>query len=151
MALKQQIEQDIKTAMLAGDKTLVTTLRGLKSVILYAEVAKSSREQGLGDAEIIELFSKEAKKRQESAELYSKGGRQDQAEAEVVEKQVIERYLPQQLTEDQLQTVVDEAIEEIDASGLAQMGQVIAAVRSKTAGAADGAQITQLVKARLQP
>src|SRR5437879_2903064 len=95
MSLKQQIDKDIKTEMLAGEKTLVTTLRGLKSVILYAEVATGSRDKGLSDQEIVELLAKEAKKRQESAELYQKGGSQDRAEAELAEKQVIERYLPQ--------------------------------------------------------
>src|SRR3954462_11571922 len=103
MSLKQQIDRDIKTAMLAGQKTLVTTLRGLKSTILYAEVAKGSREEGLSDPEAIELLAKEAKKRQESADLYKQGGSPERAEAELTEKQVIEQYLPKQLTEDELQ------------------------------------------------
>lgn len=75
--LKQKIEQDIKTAMLAGDKTLVMTLRGLKSAILYIEVAQGIRDTGLPDAEVIDLLAKEAKKRQESADLYKQGGNQE--------------------------------------------------------------------------
>lgn len=70
MTISEQIDADLKQAMLAGDKTLVTTLRGLKSVILYEEVAKGLRDTGLDDDAVITLFSKEAKKRQESADLY---------------------------------------------------------------------------------
>lgn len=69
--LKQRIDQDLKQALLGGDKVLATTLRGLKSVILYAEVAKGVREQGLDDEEILRLLAKEAKKRQESADLFT--------------------------------------------------------------------------------
>jgi uncharacterized protein YqeY len=71
---KQQIDADLKTAMLAGDKTLVTTLRGLKSAILYVEVAENAREKGLPEDAVVAILQKEAKKRQESADLYLQGG-----------------------------------------------------------------------------
>ncbi len=148
--LKARIDQDLKTALLAGDKVLATTLRGLKSVILYAEVAKGSREQGLADDEIIILFSREAKKRQESADLYQQGGSQEKAEAELVEKKVIESYLPSQLSDEELTEIVDEAIASSVVSGPSAMGQVIGAVKQKTAGRADGARIAQLVKQQLE-
>jgi len=90
MGLKQQIEDDLKTAMLAGDKTLVTTLRGLKSAILNIEVAKGARETGLPDSEITDILAKEAKKRKESADMYVQGASQERAEAELQEKTVIE-------------------------------------------------------------
>src|ERR671929_50955 len=99
MSLKERIDQDLKQAMLAGDKTLVTTLRGLKSAILYAEVAKGSRDKGLSDEEVVEILTKEAKKRQESADMYSQGGSAEKAEAELTEKTVIEKYLPAQLSD----------------------------------------------------
>src|SRR6185436_15726373 len=102
MSLKQQIDADIKQAMLGGDKVLTTTLRGLKSAILYVEVAKNKREEGLTDDEITEVLSKEAKKRQESADLYVQGGNQVKADEELVEKIVIEKYLPAQISEDEL-------------------------------------------------
>ncbi len=86
MGLKQQIDADLKTAMLAGDKVLVTTLRGLKSVILNVEVAEGSRETGLADDKIISLLQKEAKKRQESADLYLQGGSVERQQAELAEK-----------------------------------------------------------------
>ena len=148
MSLKQQIDDDIKTAMLAGDKTLVTTLRGLKAAILNVEVAKGVRDAGLPDNEVIDLLSKEAKKRQESADMYTTGAAPDKAAAELAEKVVIEKYLPAQLSEDELLVVIDSVIAEIG-GGLAQMGQIIGSVKQKTAGTADGAMIAKLVKERL--
>lgn len=147
--LKQRIDQDLKTALLAGDKTLATTLRGLKSVILYAEVAAGNRETGLADDEIILLLSKEAKKRQESADLYQKGGDQGRADAELSEKKAIEVYLPQQLSDDELKAVIDKIVTDLGVSGPQAMGQVIGMVKQETAGSADGSRIATLVKERL--
>ncbi len=147
--LKQQLEQDLKKALLGGDRERVTTLRGLKSVILYAEVEKGNREEGLDDESIVALFSKEAKKRQESADLYVKGGSQARADAELAEKAIIEEYLPKQLTDEELSAIVDEAISTLEASGPQAMGQVIGQVKQKTAGQADGGRIAQMVKERL--
>src|SRR5207302_1072349 len=81
MGVKQQIDQDLKAAMLSGDKTLATTLRGLKSSILNAEIAGGKRETGLSDDETVQVLSKEAKKRQESADLYVQGGNSERQEA----------------------------------------------------------------------
>lgn len=147
--LKQQIDQDLKAALLGGNKELVTTLRGLKSVILYAEVAQGLREQGLPDDQIVVLLTKEAKKRQESADLYTQGGSAEKAAAELAEKKVIECYLPQQLSDEDVQELVDQAVKELDASSLQQMGQVIAKVKEKAGAQADGARIARLVKERL--
>lgn len=147
--LKARIDQDLKTALLAGDKVLATTLRGLKSVILYAEVAKGVRDAGLGDDEIIPLLAKEAKKRQESADLYKQGGDEGRAAAELAEKKAIEAYLPSQLSEEELVKVIDTTIAELDAKDSSAMGKVIGAVKQKTAGQADGGRIAQLVKERL--
>ncbi|GAC1388330.1 MAG: GatB/YqeY domain-containing protein [Candidatus Saccharimonadales bacterium] len=149
MSLKQQLERDIKTAMLAGDKTLVTTLRGLKSVILYAEVATGSRDKGLGDKEVIDLFAKEAKKRQESADLYAKGGNEPKAAEELKEKRIIEAYLPRQLTDEEISTIVDDVIKSMGAVDPQQLGKIIGAVKARTAGAADGSKIAQLVKEKM--
>lgn len=148
--LKQQIEQDLKTALLAGDKRRVSTLRGLKSAILYAEVAQGLREQGLGDEAIVALFSKEAKKRQESADLFERGGNNQKRDDELSEKAIIESYLPRQLTEVEVQAVIEEVIVEIKASAPQDMGRVIAGVKQKTGAAADGSVIARLVKERLQ-
>ena len=149
MPLKQQLEQDIKQAMLGGDKDRVTTLRGLKSVVLYAEVAQGLRDQGLPDNQILVLFAKEAKKRQESAELYEKGGSSDRAAAELAEKAIIEGYLPQQMSDDELAAVVDAVLATLDLAGASAMGAAIGQVKAKVAGRAGGARIAQIVKERL--
>lgn len=147
--LKQRIEQDLKTAMLGGDKQTVATLRGLKSVILYAEVAKGVRDEGLGDEEITALLVKEAKKRQESADLYKKGGSADRAENELAEKTIIEAYLPKQLSDNELRKIVDGVINSESQPSMQNIGQIIAKVKQETKGAADGARIAQFVKERL--
>ncbi|HEX9153236.1 MAG TPA: GatB/YqeY domain-containing protein [Candidatus Saccharimonadales bacterium] len=147
--LKQRIEQDLKKALLAGDKGRAMTLRSLKSVILYAEVAQGIREEGLDDDAIVILLSKEAKKRQESADFFVKGGSEDRAATELAEKKTIEEYLPKQLSDVELISIVDTVIAELGVSGPQSMGQVIGQVKQKTGGQADGSRIAQTVKQRL--
>lgn len=149
MTIKQRLDSDIKQAMLAGDKTLTTTLRTLKSVILNAEVAQGLRETGLGDEACIDLLTKEAKKRQESADMYAQGGSDDKAQAELAEKTIIEAYLPTQLGDEALGSIIQTVIDEQGASGMQSMGPVIAEVKSRTAGQAEGSRIAAEVKARL--
>jgi uncharacterized protein YqeY len=149
MSLKQQLEDDIKTAMLAGDKTLVTTLRGLKSSILNVEVANGSREQGLTDDEVIAVLTKQAKQRQESADMYVQGGIQEKADAELAEKAVIEKYLPAQVSEEEIAAAIDKVIADTDAAGMQAMGQVIGAVKQQFGATADGSLIAKLVKEKL--
>jgi uncharacterized protein len=149
MTIKDTITADIKSAMLAGDKTLVTTLRGLKSAILDVEVAKGLRETGLNDTAIIELFSKEAKKRQESADMFRQGGNTEKALEEEQEKRVIEQYLPVQMDDEALANVLNEVAAELGAVTQQNMGQVIASMKQRTAGSADGARIAQIVKERI--
>lgn len=149
MSIKQQIDSDIKTAMLAGDKETVTTLRGLKAVILNAEVAKNAREAGLADDEVVALLQKEAKKRQESADLFAQGGNTEKQQAELTEKEIIGKYLPQQMDEAELVGVVDSVIAELGVSGMQAMGQVIGVVKAKTGASADGAMIARIVKDKL--
>lgn len=147
--LKQQLEQDLKQALLAGDKVRATTIRSLKSVILYAEVAKGVRDEGLGDEEIITLLTKEAKKRQESADLYVRGDAGERASLELAEKEIIEQYLPKQLSDEELAAIVDGVITELGATGPQAMGQVIGQVKQKAGATADGGRIAQLVKEKL--
>ncbi len=150
MNVKQQIEIDIKQAMLKGDKTLVTTLRGLKSAILYVEVAEGAREKGLSEPKLIEVLSKEAKKRQESADMYTQGGSPERSQAELAEKAAIEKYLPAQIPEAEISQIVSDVISELGATDMSKMGQVIGAVKERTKGTADGAVIARLVKEKLQ-
>ena len=147
--LEDKLEQDIKSALLAGNSSRVTTLRGLKSALLNVKVAEGKRDSGLSDDEVISIFAKEAKKRQESAGLYQQGGDATRAEAELTEKAIIEEYLPAQLGEAEVAAIVDQVITETGASGQQAMGQVIGVVRTKTKGAADGALIARLTKEKL--
>jgi len=149
MTLKQQIDQDLKTAMLAKDTQTVSVLRGLKGVVLNVEIQNNSRDTGLTDQEVLVVFAKEAKKRQESAEMYKQGNRPEKAQAEEEEKAIIDKYLPQQLTDEKLATIIDEAITATGAAGPQAMGQVIGAVKGKVAGQADGGRIAAMVKEKL--
>lgn len=150
MPIRQQLDDDVKAALLAGDSLRVETLRGLKSVILYADVAAKKRDTGgVSDDEILGLFAKEVKKRQESADLYVQGGSQERADKELAEKVIIESYLPAQASEAELIEMIDSTIAEQGAEGLQTMGKVIGAVKAKAGSAADGSTIARLVKERL--
>jgi uncharacterized protein YqeY len=151
MPLRQQLDDDVKAAMIAGDKLRVETLRGLKTVILYADVATKTRDSGgIDDDAITALFAKEVKKRQESAELYVRGDSQERADKELAEKKIIEEYLPQQLSDEELGKLVDEAMAATGASEAKDMGKVIGAVKAKAGNTADGAAIAKLVAERLK-
>ena len=149
MPLEKTIDHDLKTAQLARDAELVSVLRMLKSTFLYAKVAAGSRETELSDDVIQDILAKEAKKRQESADLYQQGGNADKAAAELKEKAIIERYLPTQLTEAELKTIIDKVIAELGITQPSQMGQAIGAVKKQTGAAADGAAVARLVRERL--
>jgi uncharacterized protein YqeY len=147
--LEQQIEQDIKAALLAGDKTKATTLRGLKSALLNVKVATGKRDSGLTDEEIFPVLAKQAKQRQESADFYIQGGNQAKADAELAEKAIIEAYLPAQLSQAEIGALIDEAITATGASGPQDMGKVIGQVKAKAGATADGGLIARLAKERL--
>lgn len=145
--LKDTLNRDIKTALLAGEKPKAEVLKSLKSAILYEEVAQKVREQGLPDDKILVVFAREAKKHGESAEMYEKAGEQERAKTERAEKAIIEAYLPQQLSDEELAEVVQEII--TDLGNDAHMGQVIGAVKAKVGTSADGSRIATAVKAKL--
>jgi hypothetical protein len=145
--LEGKLDQDIKQALLGGEKPRAEVLRGLKSVLLNEKIAKGLRETGLSDEAVLAIISKEVKKRNESAELYEKAGAHDRAETESREKAVLEEYLPQQLSDAELESIVADTVNTIGAN--AQMGQVIGAVRQKVGVSADGGRIASAVKAKL--
>ena len=111
--LKDQIDQDIKAALLGNDREKANVLRGLKSSILYAEVSENKREKGLDDNSILEVLNKESKKRKESSDLYLKGGNTERAKAELDEKSIIDKYLPKQLTDEEIDKIINETIEKL--------------------------------------
>ncbi len=147
--LEQRLEQDIKVALLAGDAVRVTTLRGLKATLLNVKVNTGKRDSGLTDEEVLPILAKEAKKRQESAEMYAQGGATERAQAELLEKTVIEEYLPAQLDEAAITELVDSVIAETGATSMANMGQVIGMAKQKAGATADGSVIARIVKEKL--
>ncbi len=150
MPIRQLLNDDVKAAMLAGDSLRLETLRGLKTAIQYADVAVRQRTpDGIADDEILTLFAREAKKRQESADLYTRGGSSERAEKELAEKVIIETYLPEQMSEAELVTLIDAIIAEQGAAGPQAMGKVIGAVKAKTGTSADGTLVARLVKEKL--
>ncbi len=146
--LETKIDQDIKQAMLGGDKPRAEVLRGLKSALLNEKIAKGLRETGLSDEAVLVIVGREVKKRLESADLYRQAGANDRAEAEEAEKAIIEAYLPAQLADDELAKVVEDTAKEL--GDAAQMGQIIGAVRQKVGASADGGRIAAAVKQHLE-
>lgn len=149
MTTQEQIDKDLKQAMLAGDKELVSVLRGLKSAILYEEVAQNKRDEGLPEQTVVTILQKEAKKRQESADMYAQGGDSERAEKEKRELEVIKAYLPQMMNEEEVTQLVDEVIQENPNVDKSKMGMIISEVKSRSNGRAGGALIARLVKERL--
>lgn len=148
--LKQQITDDLKQAMLAGDKPKAELINMLKSAILYKEVELGVREAGLNDDQIIDVLTKEAKKRQEAADMYKSAGDNEREQKELSEKTVIMAYLPEQMSDEELEALVNDVVADLNPEGLKDMGRVIGAVKTKAGASADGSKIAQLVKDRLQ-
>lgn len=145
MSLKQRIEADIKTAMLAKDKDELRALRGIKSMILLAETEKGSGGELNPDIE-KKLLMKAAKQRKDSVELYQAQRRDDLAQTELAELEVINRYLPKQLSEDELKVELKKIIAEVGASGPQDMGKVMGKATKALAGKIDGKTISEQVK-----
>lgn len=149
MSLKQQIDSDLKQALLAKDVTKTSTLKMVKSAILNEEIASGKRDSGLEDKAIEQLLKKELKKRTEAAELYQKAGSTERANQEHAEAEVIKQYLPEPMDEAELVGVIDRVLAGYDDVTPALMGKIIGEVRAQTDGRADGSDIARLVKAKL--
>lgn len=149
MTLKSQLDNDLKTALLGGDRFRADVLRNLKAAILNEEVAQNKRDQGLDDTVIEQIIAKEVKKRLDSVQQYTDAARPELAEAEQAEAAVLNEYLPEQLSEEEVQSIVTEVIAQLSASDPQAMGQVIGAVKARVGNTADGAMIARLVKQSL--
>ena len=149
MALKAQLDNDIKAALLSGDRFTASVLRDFKAAILNEEVALKKREEGLSDSEIEKILIREVKKRAESAAIYDGADRPELSQQERAESKVLETYLPEQTSEADIKAAVDQAIIATGATSAAQMGQVIGAVKSQLGNSADGGTIARLVKEAL--
>ncbi|MEJ2077551.1 MAG: GatB/YqeY domain-containing protein [Acidobacteriota bacterium] len=152
MDLRSRLQQDMKAALKSGDKVVLSTVRMLQSRILEREVelrTTKGRDYHLNDEETIEVISSYAKQRRQSIESYLQGGRDDLVRNEQQELQVVERYLPAQLDESELEALVDRSIEETGARSLKDLGKVMKAVMAEARGAADGKIVNQIAKRRL--
>ncbi|MEI9919430.1 MAG: GatB/YqeY domain-containing protein [Bacteroidota bacterium] len=145
MSLKQQIDADIKQAMLAKNKEELEALRAIKSAILLAETEKGGSGDIAQDTE-MKLLTKAAKQRKESIEIFAKEGRDDLAKREQFQLDVISRYLPKQLSEAEITEEVKKIIAAVGAKGPQDMGKVMGTATKQLAGKADGKMISELVK-----
>jgi uncharacterized protein len=150
MSLKQQIDGDIKKAMLAKNKEELEALRGIKSLILLAETEKGGSGDVSSDVE-NKLLMKAAKQRKESADIFVQQGRKDLADKELLQLDIISRYLPKQLSAEDIESEVKKIISETGAKGPQDMGKVMGVATKKLAGQADGKVISELVKKLLAP
>src|ERR1041385_969146 len=146
MTLAGRIDADLKEAMRAKDAARLGVLRMLKSALKYAAIEKSSASGELDDAQAVQVIRKQAKQRQDSIESFEKGGRPELAEKEKAELAILNTYLPQELSSDDLARVVRETIAEVGATSKAQMGAVMKALQQKVAGRADGRTLSQEVQ-----
>lgn len=146
MSLKETISNDLKAAFLGGNRFISDTLKGLKAAILNQEIALGKREEGLTDAEVEAVVQKEVKKRKESAEIYTQAGRDELAQKELDEMAILEKYLPQQLSEAEIEALLRQIIDEgkltLDAKN---QGMFIGQVKKRVGSAADGAAVARVV------
>lgn len=150
MSLKQRIDNDLKAALLGGDRFKGEVLRGLKAAIINEEVAQKVREEGLSDEAIEQLIGREIKKRNDSATQFAAADRAELSETELKEAAILIEYQPEQVSEADIQAFVTKTISDLGVSSMAGMGQVIGATKKEFGNTADGSLIARLVKNALQ-
>ena len=141
MSILEKVQEDVRTAMKSGERDRVAALRLVVDAL--------QQDAKLGDGDEVAVLQRERKKRLEAADAFRDGGRDEQAAAEQTEAELIEAYLPEQLSDDELAELVDAAISETGATERKQMGQVMSAVMPKVAGRADGKRVSQAVQEKL--
>jgi uncharacterized protein YqeY len=146
MTLVNELQSAMQASMKSGDSDRVRTLRTLLAKLKEREIEKGDE---LSEGELTKVLQTAAKQRKEAADMYTDGGRTELADAEMKELAIIEEYLPEQLSEDDVAAMVDEAISETGAESLRDMGKVMPAVMKKVAGRADGKTVQELVKRKL--
>jgi uncharacterized protein YqeY len=146
MALKEQLDADLKSAMRDKDVLKLSVVRMLKSAVKYREIELM---KPLDDVGVLAVIASEVKRRRDSVEQYKAGNRQDLADKEEAEIKILQAWLPQQLGEDELRAKVDEAIKKTGAQGPKDMGAVMKALLPEVQGKAEGKAVSDMVKARL--
>ena len=146
MSLKTQLTEDMKTAMRAKDQVSLSTIRLINAAIKQFEVDERTEAD---DAKVISILTKMVKQRKDSAKIYTEAGRQDLADKENAEIEILNRYLPQMMSAEEIKTVVEAAVAETGASGMADMGKVMGVLKTRLAGKADMGEVNKILKAAL--
>ena len=149
MTILERVDADLKDAMRAKDALKLGVLRMLKSALKYSAIEKADAAAQLGDVEAVQVIRKQVKQRQDSIESFEKGGRPELAAKEKEELTILNAYLPQSLSVDELAKMVRETIAEVGATSKAQMGAVMKELQAKVAGRADGKALSQEVQRQL--
>jgi len=148
MSLQQDVMTALKEAMKSKDQTALTALRAVKSAILLAQTESGATEE-LSEEQELKILQKQVKQRRDSAAIYIEQGREDLAAPELAEADVIAQFLPEALSEEEIEKVVVATIEQVGAQGMKDMGKVMGMVSKALAGQADGKTISSIVKAKL--
>lgn len=148
-SLINQVQNDYKDALKAGDRTVVSVLRLLISDVRNKEIERRARGENLVEDDVLGIVQKEIKARKESIEAYKKGQREDLVKQEEEELIILQKYLPEQLSKEELEQVVQEVIEVVRAKSLKDMGRVIGEVMKKVKGRAEGRVVSEMVKKKL--
>ncbi len=146
MSLEKKLTDDLKSAMRGGDKTRVETIRSIRSELKNKQIAKG-RE--LNEEELIQVLTSAAKKRKEAIEQYESFGQTERAQTEQRELEIIESYLPEQMTEEEITKMVDDTINEVNAASINDLGKVMGSIMPKVKGKADGKVVQNIVRQKL--
>ncbi|MBI4089593.1 MAG: GatB/YqeY domain-containing protein [Candidatus Levybacteria bacterium] len=149
MMLKQQIQDELKQAMLSKDPLRTSVLRMLKSAITYYEIQKGGAGYEATDDDVLKVIQKEAKQRKDSIEQFKNAGRQELVDKETKELEILQKYLPTQISEEEIRTLVKEAIIQTGVKSIAEIGKVMGALMPKVKGKADGGIVSEIVKESL--
>ncbi|MBI9036852.1 MAG: GatB/YqeY domain-containing protein [Bacteroidales bacterium] len=149
MSLSNKINDDLKAAMLAKDKKKLEALRAIKSALLIAKTGQDTSKGEMPEELEIQLLQKLVKQRKESGEIYLENNRKELAEAEYYQAEIIEQYLPEQISEDDLKQIINDIIKETNAKTIKDMGKVMGIASKKLGGSADNKTIAMIVKTLL--
>lgn len=147
MSLQQKVMEDMKAAMRAKDAVALEALRAIKSAILLAQTESSSKD--LSEKDELKILQKLVKQRRDSAQIFTEQNRADLAEPELNQAKIIEKFLPEQLSEEEITAIVKQVISATGAASMSDMGKVMGAANAKIAGRADGKTISTIVKREL--
>lgn len=147
--LKDKLQEELKQSMLARNELRTSVLRLLLSAITYHEIQKGGAGYKATDEDVLEVVAREIKKRRESIEMYEKGARQELADKEKSELEILQTFLPKQMSEDEVRTLVKKAITETGAKEQNEMGKVMGVLMPKVKGKADGTMVSNIVREEL--